>query len=124
LANNHNYIKFHGHYFHQEKGLAMGTACSPDITNLYLRNAEHNRKILFHKGVLSYVWYIDDIFMIIQANSEENASLLCPNHIGPLKLLWDISDTRIHFLDVKVFKIPGATKLHYHPYQKPLNYYL
>jgi hypothetical protein len=123
LANNHNYVEFDGHYFHQETGLAMGTACSPDIANLYLRNAEYNRKIPFCKGVLSYAWYIDDIFMIIQANSEEDAYLLYPNHIGPLKLLWEVSDTRIHFLDVEVFKMPGAMKLHYCPYQKPLNHY-
>jgi hypothetical protein len=36
LANNCNYVEFDGHYFHQEKGLAINTACSPDITNLYL----------------------------------------------------------------------------------------
>jgi hypothetical protein len=65
LANNHNYLEFDGRYFCQEKGLAMGTTCSPDIANLYLGNAEHNRKIPFHKGILSYAWYIDDIFMIV-----------------------------------------------------------
>jgi glycine/serine hydroxymethyltransferase len=54
LANNHNYVEFDGHYFRQEKGLAMGTACSPDIANLYLGNGEHNRKIPFCKGILSY----------------------------------------------------------------------
>jgi hypothetical protein len=101
----------------------MGTACSPDIANLYLGHGEHNRKIPFRKGILSYAWYIDDIFMIVQADSEEDARLLCPDHIGPLKLLWEVSDTRIHFLDVEVFKMPGATKLHYRPYRKPLNHY-
>jgi hypothetical protein len=108
LANNHNYVEFDGRFFHQEKGLAMGTTCSPDIANLYLGNGEHNRKIPFRKGILSYAQYIDDIFMIVQANSEEDARLLCPDHIGPLKLLWEVSDTRIHFLDVEVFKMLGA----------------
>jgi hypothetical protein len=65
LANNHNYVEFDGRFFHQEKGLTMGTACSPDIVNLYLRNSEHNRKIPFRKGILSYTRYIDDIFIIV-----------------------------------------------------------
>jgi hypothetical protein len=102
----------------------MGTACCPDIANLYLGNGEHNRKIPFRKGILSYAWYIDDIFLIVQANSEEDACLLSPDHIGPLTLLWEVSDTRIHFLDVEVFKMPGAMKLYYCPYRKPLNHYL
>jgi hypothetical protein len=123
VANNHNYVEFYGHDFRQEKGLAMGTACSPDIANLYLRNGEHNRKIPFCKGILSYAWYIDDIFIIVQANSEEDACLLCPDYISHLKLRWEVSDTRVHFLDVEVFKILGTTKIHYHPYRKPLNHY-
>jgi hypothetical protein len=109
-------VEFDGCYFYPEKVLAIGTACSLDITNLYLRNAEHNRKIPFHKGVLSYAQYIDDIFMIIQANSEEDTHLLYPNHISPLKLLWEVINTRIHFLDIKVFKMPGTMKLYYHLY--------
>jgi hypothetical protein len=123
LANNHNFVEFDGRFFRQEKGLAMGTACSPDITNLYLGNGEHNRKIPFRKGILSYARYIDDIFMIVQADSEEDAHLLCPDHIGHLKLLWEVSNTRIHFLDVEVFKMPGAMKLQNCPCQKPLNHY-
>jgi hypothetical protein len=43
------------------------------------------------------------MFMIVQADSEEDAHLLCPDHIGPLQLLWEVSDTRIHFLDIEVF---------------------
>jgi hypothetical protein len=87
LANNHNYVEFDGYCFRQEKGVAIGTACSPDIANLYLRNGKHNRKIPLGKGILSYAWYIDNIFIIVQANSEQDTYLLCPDHIGPLKLL-------------------------------------
>jgi hypothetical protein len=123
LANNHNYVEFDGRFFHQEEGLALGTACSPDIANLVLGNHEHNRKIPFHKGVLSYAWYIDNIFMIVQADCEEDAHLLYHHQISSLKLLWEVSDTRIHFLDVEVFKMPGAMKLHYHRYRKLLNHY-
>jgi hypothetical protein len=48
----------------------MGTTCSLDIANLILRNKEHAKKIRFHKETILYICYIDDIFTIIQADSE------------------------------------------------------
>jgi hypothetical protein len=123
LANNHNYVEFNNRFFRQEKGLAMATTCSPDIANLVLGNREHNKKIPFCTGTILYVRYIDDIFTIVEADFEENAHLYCLDHISLLKLQWDISDTRIHFLDVEVFRLPCEMKLCYYPYQKPFNHY-
>jgi hypothetical protein len=109
-------MEFDNQYFHQEKGLVIGTPCSPDIANLVLGNKEHYKKILFHKGTVLYVHYIDDMFTIVEADSEEDACLYCLDHIGWLNVQWEVSNTRIHFLDIEVFKLPGKMKLHYYPY--------
>lgn len=36
----HNVFSFHGQYFLQVQGIAMGTCCSPGCANLYLREWE------------------------------------------------------------------------------------
>jgi hypothetical protein len=123
LANNYNYVEFDGRYFHQRKGLAMGTACSPDIANLFVGNRERAAGYLKQEGMVLYVRYIDDIFAIVEANSEEDALRRCPKNIGSLRLSWEVSDTKIHFLDVEVYKLPGEGALRYRPYRKPLNHY-
>ncbi len=123
MANNHNYVEFNGRIFHQEKGLAMGTACSPDLANLALGGYEQVRKIPFRKGILLYARYIDDIFALVEAESEQEARSYCLDHIGPLRLSWEVSDTRIHFLDVEVYISSDKASLCYKPYRKPLNHY-
>jgi hypothetical protein len=60
LANNHNYVEFDNRFFHKLQGIAMCTACTPDITNLVLGNREHYKKIPFCQGVILYARYIDD----------------------------------------------------------------
>ena len=123
-ANDHTYVSFQDRYFRQIDGLAMGSPCSPDVANLYTGELERRRFAKYpNANVLMYVRYIDDIFMIVLADSVDEALKCCPSGIGLLSLEWSASDLRLHFLDVEVFIMPGTSEVRYKPYRKPLNHY-
>ena len=123
MANEYNYVFYQDRYFLQVKGLAMGTACSPDVANLYAGRMEQLQNIVKKDGnLLLYLRYIDDIFAVVVAANEEEALKYCPHTLGTLSLLWSVSNTRLHFLDVEVFHLPDEDKLRYRPYRKPLNH--
>ena len=102
----------------------MGGLCSPDVANPYAGIFEQRTVTKYpNNNVLMYVRYIDDIFMIVLGDSEGEAMKFCPFKIGPLCLEWSASDITIHFLDVKVFVMPGTSEIRYKLYRKPRNHY-
>ena len=84
----------------------MGTKCAPSYAILLMDKLE--RDFLATRKLIPLVcWrYIDDIFMIWQHSREELYSFLdaLNSFHETIKFTADISETSIHFLDVKVSK--------------------
>ena len=114
--------QFDGSYFLQLQGIAMGVACSPDISNIYgacyeevfMNQPDMTERIAF------YGRFIDDGFIIIYAETAEEALSFCKErvHIGGLELTWDVSELNTPFLDMMVYIDPLTGKIEHKPYRK------
>lgn len=132
-CNRFNYFEFDDQTYLQEQGLAMGISCSPDIANLVAAAEEEtfvSAKAIKHNAarygvtVIMYVRYIDDIFMIVKGESEQQVRdfLIATRPLGKdLEVTWSVSDERQVFLDVEVFFYPGELTPRWKPYGKALN---
>jgi hypothetical protein len=119
-------LQFNDKYYRQDKGLAMGVADSPDIANLYGAWFEIIQgQVMNQPRIIYYKRYIDDIFAIITADSEQEALDFASkmiNFVG-CRITWDVSRTVCPFLDVLVFKDPrDLEKIHFTPYRKQHNH--
>jgi hypothetical protein len=118
-------LRFNDKYYRQEQGLAMGVADSPDIANLYGAWFEIIQgQILNQPRIIYYKRYIDDIFAIITAESEQDALDFMSKIINfaGCRITWDASRTVCPFLDVLVFKdLRDPEKIHFTPYRKQHN---
>jgi hypothetical protein len=119
-------LQFNGKYYRQEQGLAMGVADSPDIANLYGTWFEIIQGQAMNKpNVIYYKRYIDDVFAIITADSEQEALDFMRSTINFVgcKIQWEASRTVCPFLDVLVFKdLRDPEKIHFTPYRKQHNH--
>ena len=114
----------HSDFYHQVKGLAMGVACSPDLANLYM--AEYEQHMPSVEGILLYQRYIDDIFTIILADSEEDAERRF-RHSMPappgLEFTVEVSEHRMVFLDLEIFRNKKDSHFQFRAFRKPLNHF-
>jgi hypothetical protein len=119
-------LRFNGKHYRQNKGLAMGVADSPDIANLYGAWFEIIQgQTLNQPRLIYYKRYIDDIFAIITADSEQDALDFAKNLINfaGCRITWDASIMTCPFLDVLVFKDPRDPEhIHFTPYRKQHNH--
>ena len=120
-------VQFKGKYFRQEKGIAMGVACSPDGANIFAAPFEEDfmNSDLAKTHIVFYGRFIDDLFFIVDARSPEHALEICQNlKIGygdtPLELTWEVSRISMPFLDMSIFIAPG-NKLGWRPFRKARN---
>jgi len=97
-----NSFEFNGDFFHQKKGVAMGTRMGPSYANLFMGFLEEKMESKFHgKSPELYSRYIDDIFGITTMPRPEldlwmdNLQSLHPS----VEFTWEVSDEKIHFLD-------------------------
>jgi len=67
------FMKFKNEFFEQICGVPMGAAFSPNIANMYGWYFEQKSNILNDPLVPFYGRYIDDVFAIVYAHSEEEA---------------------------------------------------
>ena len=111
--------------FRQTNGLAMGSPCSGTVANLSLARLE--KRVIHRQGILAYVRYIDDLFLLLEGTEVEVRHILreVSEACAPLTVKWDISDTHAVYLDVSVtlrvpygFLTPGFS---YRPFRKPGN---
>ena len=58
-----SYVKFDNTYYHQIKGLAMGTQCAPVVANLYMALLERKASNFVDISIQT-IRYIDDIFIV------------------------------------------------------------
>ena len=107
-------------YYKQINGVAMGTRMGPSYANLFLGYVEHQFFNQYNcpKPEL-YGRYINDCIGAISSSREElNQFITSLNsfHLA-LKYTWEVSETSLAFLDIKV-SISGnvlCTSVHYKP---------
>ena len=101
-----NVFRFDGQIYEQIQGTAMGTKMAPSYANLFMDRFE--RAFLAQEPTQPLVWkrYIDNILCIwIGTRSELEGFLDRLNKAHwTLKFTWSISDERIEFLDLNLFK--------------------
>ena len=97
-----NVFSFDGQVYQQIQGMAMGTRMAPLYANLFMDRFE--RAFLAQEPILPLVWkrYIDDILCIWPGTRSELDRLNKAHRT--LRFTWSISDERIEFLDLNIFK--------------------
>ena len=100
-----NCFSFWGHYYKKTNGVAMGTKMGPSYANLFVGFIEHQFFSQYHgpKPEL-YGRYIDDCIGATSSTREELTQFITAvNSFHPaLKYTWEISDTSLAFLDIKI----------------------
>lgn len=108
-----NCFGFNGNHFLQTRGVAMGTSCAPAFANVALGFKEQFVESIAKAadgskdGLIFYVRYIDDIFLVFKGTKSACQSCLDEISLGlkPFKIGWEINSCRepISFLDVEFF---------------------
>ena len=101
-----NVFNFDGQIYEQIQGTAMGTRMAPSYANLFMDRFE--RAFLAQEPLQPLVWkrYIDDIICIWTGTRNELESFLARLNTAhrTLRFMWSISNERIEFLDLNIFK--------------------
>ena len=115
-----NCFSFGGDYYKQTNDVAMGTKMGPSYASLFVGLIEHQFFSQYHgpKPEL-YGRYIDDCLGASSSTREELTQfIVAVNSFHPaLKYTWEISDTSLAFLDIKI-SIEGnglCTSVYYKP---------
>ena len=115
-----NCFSFADHYYKQINCVAMGTKMGPSYANLFVGYIEHQFFNQYNgpKPEL-YCRYIDDCIGATSSTREDlNQFITAVNSFHPaLKYTWEMSDTSLAFLDIKV-SIEGnglCTSVHFKP---------
>ena len=127
LTNNHS--EFNGELYHQLSGTAMGTKLAPLYANLFMTKFEDKYVYTYPLQPQLWKWFIDDIFLIWPHGMNSLTKFIEHlNTVHPtIKFTSDISETRISFLDLTIYK--EQSKLYTRLYTKPtdrhmyLNYF-
>ena len=106
-----NAFTFDGEIYLQTQGTAMGTRMAPSYANLFMGDFE--RKLLRSASHTPEIWlrFIDDIFLAwIHGRDSLNKFIEAANCVHPsIKLTYDISDSKVTFLDTEVHISPDGT---------------
>ena len=123
LANQDLIMTFNGKHYLQQRGLAMGVACSPDIANCYGAYYEDLCGIQNMTEVLFFGRFIDDVLGVVEASSAEEALLIASRiTYGSVKLTWEVSEWNTPFLDMLVYIDPTTNQVEHTPFRKALNH--
>jgi hypothetical protein len=118
------YLQFHGKFYRQRRGLAMGVADSPDLANLYGAHFETNCEAVQSLRTAFYGRFIDDCLWIVEATSEEDALTFCRQlKFDNCNIIWEASSLGASFLDMFVFRDPtDLSRIHWRPFRKAGNH--
>ena len=123
-----NFLKseFSSDVYHQTFGIAMGTPFAVTATNAFMYYHERDIIELYSRNLTLYKRFIDDIFVIWEGPRDTLLQFLSAIDAKDerIKITYEISDSKISFLDLLLFKDPANNKLQYSTFQKPLNKYL
>lgn len=118
-----NFFEFENATFHQNNGIAMGSAISPTIANIFM-SVFFRRFLPTQKEQPDLLCrYIDDIFILWpnKENFEQFAHSLNSFHHS-IKFTSTTSNTSVDFLDVTIYKTSTTHDiLHIKTFQKPNN---
>ena len=112
LSLENNDFIFNQKWFLQIWGTAMGKKFAPEYADIFMANWEEGALSKCPLKPLSYLRFLDDIF-IIWPHSEEDFQQffdILNNHMATVKLKSTIHQTSIDFLDVTIFKGPTFRK--------------
>ena len=106
---NNNYFEFASFTFQQIKGMAMGSACSPTVANIYMSVTIRKFLRTQNKQPLLLTRYIDDIFIIwIHSQKELDQFMFNLNQFNSsLRYTHQYSTTSTDFLDLTIYKGPN-----------------
>jgi len=126
LENNFIKSEFSADIYHQNFGIAMGTPFAVTAANAFMYYHERDIVETFSRYLPLYKRFIDDIFVIWDGPREILLEFLHAINTKDerIKITYEISESKISFLDLLLFKVDGCATLHYSTFQKPLNKYL
>ena len=104
----------------------MGTAFAVTAANAFMYHHERDIIELYAQHLTLYKRFIDDMFVIWDGTREILLEFLSAMNAKDerIKLTYEISDSKIPFLDLLLFKDSASHTLQYSSFQKPLNKYL
>jgi hypothetical protein len=101
-----NYFEFHGKFYRQVNGTAMGTKMAPAYANTYLRSKEEPwlESEPLANNILLFRRYLDDLFLVFDDDGRKVQELIgrLREAFLPLELTVKTSTTSMVFLDVTV----------------------
>ncbi|XP_067143094.1 uncharacterized protein [Centruroides vittatus] len=88
----------------QKRGVPMGSPISGDLCELVIRQLERDVVPMFTPDIILYRRYVDDVIIIWKGEPKVDDFLHIVNNnpFGLTLKLDQISDTRVHFLDVSI----------------------
>ena len=123
-----NFLKseFSSDIYHQTFGIAMGTPFAVTAANAFMYYHERDIIELYSRNLTLYKRFIDDIFVIWEGSRETLLEFLSAINTKDvrIKITYEISASKISFLDLLLFKDSAHSTLQYSTFQKPLNKYL
>ena len=128
LVFENNFLKseFSNSIYHQTFGIAMGTPFAVTAANAFTYHHERDIIEKHSQYITLYKHFIDDIFVIWDGPHENLLEFL--NAISTkderIKITYEISESKISFLDSLLFKYSAFKTLQYSTFQKLLNKYL
>lgn len=128
LVFENNFLKseFSNDIYHQTFGIAMGTPFAVTAANAFMYHHERDIVETHSRYITLYKRFIDDIFVIWAGPHENLLEFLHAINTKDerIKITYEISESKISFLDLLLFKDSASKMLQYSTFQKPLNKYL
>ena len=123
-----NFLKseFSGDIYHQIFGIAMGTPFAVTAANTFMYYHKRDIIELYSRNLTLYKRFIDDIFLTWDGPRKTLLEFLSDVNTKDvrIKITYEISDSKISFLDLLLFKDSTHSTLQYSTFQKLLNKYL
>ena len=123
-----NFLKseFSNDIYHQTFGIAMGTPFAVTAANAFMYHHERDIVEKHSRYITLYKRFIDDIFVIWDGPHKKLLEFLHAINTKDerIKITYEISESKISFLDLLLYKDSAFKTLQYSTFQKPLNKYL
>ena len=84
ICTKQSHFEFKGNFFEQIDGFAMGSPLAPTLPNIFMHHFENkNMNDLKERGVIEWLRYVDDTFVLIRSVTDLNNILEFLNKIQP-----------------------------------------
>ena len=113
-----NFVSFEGKFYQQLNGLPIGSAISPFLAELFMKNFEEHI-CTQHWFPKTWFRYVDDIFAVVKQDDVQNVfDFLNNTKYSSIKFSMEKEqDGCIPFLDLKIKRFEGS--FHFSIYRKP-----